>query len=108
MNTAISEVDLNPPFGLKIFRVELHLLVLLLSSCLNKKRIAQVVIVQMKRCLIVAVPVRRHGLTVGDPGVLYQDLHAGTAFTVGAAHEPFDRKPMIRFVRGPKDGGVQE
>lgn len=89
MNTAGSKVDLHAPFGLEIFWIELHLLILLLPSRLDKEGVAQIVIVQMKRRLIVPVPIGRHGLTVRNPRVFNQDLNIGAAFSISPAHKPF-------------------
>lgn len=104
MNAAGSKINLNAPFGLQIFRIELHFLVLLLPSRLNKERIAQIVIVQMKRRLIVPFSIGRHGLTVGDPCILDQNVNIGAALTIRPAHKPFNRKPMVSLVRGTEDG----
>ncbi len=99
MDTTRSKIDLNLPLGFKVFRVELDFMILLLSFGFDQKRITQVVIVQMERRLVVALSIGLDHLPVGDLGVLDKDIGIRNPVPVRPAHEPFDSKPMVRFMR---------
>lgn len=108
MDAAGSEIDLDLALGLQVLRIELDLVILLLPSGFHQERIAEVLVMQMKRRPIVSVPVGRDRLTVGNSRIFDQDLDVGTALSVRPAHESFDRKPMVRLVGGVQDLGKQE
>ena len=99
MNTAGSEVHLYFSFRLQVFRIKLDLMILLLSFGLHQEWVAKIVIMKMKRRLIVPISIGFHDLTVGDLGVLHQDIDIGAAFSIGVTDEPFDREPVVGFVR---------
>ena len=108
MDTARAEMNLNFSFRLQIFRIELNLVLLLLPSGLHIERIAEIVVVQMKRRRIVPISVGPHGLTVGDSRVLDQNFNIGYSFSVRSADKPLDRKTMIRLVGGKQQGRTSE
>ncbi len=59
-----SEINLDLALALKILRIELNLMVLLLALYLYKKRITEVVVMQVKRCPVISRIIRRDGLPV--------------------------------------------
>ena len=105
MDTAGPEVHLKFSFRLQVFRVKLDLMILLLSFGFHKERIAKIVVMKMKRRFIVSVSIGLYDLTVGDLGILHQDIDIGTAFSIGITDKPFDREPVVSLVRRRDDRG---
>ena len=73
-------------------------MILLFSSGLDQERIAQVIVVQMERRLVVAVSIGLDHLPVRDLGVFNKDISIRNPVPVRPAHEPFDRKSMVCFM----------
>lgn len=103
MYTAGSEVDLDPSLCLQVLRVKRNFLLLLLPSGFNQQRIAKIVVMKMKRRFIVSVSIGLDDLPVGDPGILDQDVYIRAPLPICPAHKPFDRKPMVGFMRRSDD-----
>jgi len=103
VNTAGPEVHLNFSFRLQVFRIKLYLMILLLSFGFHQQWIAKIVVMKMKRRLIVPISIGFHDLTVGDLGVLHQDIDIGAAFSIGVTDEPLDREPVVGFMRRRND-----
>lgn len=99
MNTAGSKVDLKFSLRLQVFWIKLDLMILLLSFGFRKQWVAEIVVMKVKRRLIVPIPIGLHDLTVGNLGILDQDVDVRAAFSIGVANKPFDREPMVSFVR---------
>ena len=99
MNTAGAKINLEFSLRLQVFRIKLDLMILLLSFRFYKQWIAQIVVMQMKGRFIVPIPIGLHDLTVGDLGIFHQDVDIPAALPIGLADKPFDREPMIGFVR---------
>jgi hypothetical protein len=77
---------------------------LLLPVCFDKQRIAEIVVVQMERRLIVSISVGLDDLPIGDLRILYKDIGTGYSLSICAADESFDSESMIGFMRGRADG----
>lgn len=108
MATAASKIHLDFSFCLQIFWIELNLLVLLFPPGLHVQWIAEIVVMKVKRRFIVPVSIGRHGLTVGDSGVLNKHLNIGAAFAIHPAHKSFDREPMVRLMCRSQDTGKEK
>ena len=55
---------------------------------------------QVKRRFVISVAIRRNGLPIRNPRVFDEDFYIGTRLAISSADKPFDRKPMISFMRG--------
>lgn len=99
MDTAGSKIHLNFSFRLQVLRIELNLMILLLSFGLHKQWIAEILVMKMKRRFIVPISIGLHDLTVGDLGVFHQDVDVRAALSVRITDEAFDRESMVSFVR---------
>ena len=100
MDTAGSKMNLNFSFRLQVFGIELDLVILLFSLCLNQERITEILVMQMKRRLVVPVSVGLDDLPVGDFGIFNKDVGIGDCLAIRPAHKSFDGEPMIGFMRG--------
>jgi hypothetical protein len=89
--------------GLKVIGIEDDFMLLLLGVRFDQKRIAEIVIMQVKSDLIVSVVVGADRLTDRDPRILNQDLDLGSGLPVFVAHETFDGESVIRFVRSKEN-----
>ena len=74
-------------------------MILLLSFGFDKERIAQILVVQMKRRFVVPISIGLDDLAIGDLGVFDQDVGIGKSLPVRSAHESFDGEAMICLVR---------
>jgi hypothetical protein len=105
VNAAGSEMDLNLALGFQVFRIELDLVILLLSFGFDEERIAQIVVVQMKRRFVVPVSIGLDHLAIGDLGIFDKDVDVRNGPPVRSTHEPFDGEAMICFMRGRDSRG---
>lgn len=103
MNTAGPEIYLNLAFRLKILRVEPNFLLLPFVSGFNQQRIAKIIVMEVKRRFIVPVSIRLDDLPVGYSRILDEYVDIRRPFSIGPADKPFNRKPMVRFMRRQHD-----
>lgn len=103
MHTAGPEINLDLAFRLEILRVKPNFLLLLLPPGFNQQRIAKIIVMEMKRRFIVPLSIRLDDLPVGDSRILDEHVDIRGPRSIGPADEPFDRKPMVRFVRRRND-----
>jgi hypothetical protein len=99
VNAAGSEMDLNLALGFQVFRIELDLVILLLSFGFDQERIAQIVVMQVERRFVVPVPIRFDHLAIGDLGIFDKDLSIRNGLPVPSTYEPLDGEAMICFMR---------
>lgn len=92
-------MDLNFALGFQVFRIELNPVMLLLSFGFDQERIAQIVVVQMERRLVVPISIGLDHLAIGDLGIFDKDVGVRDPLPVRSTHEPFDGESMIRFMR---------
>ena len=74
------------------------------SARRNEKRVAEIVIVQMKGDFIIAVTVGPYRLTDRHPRIFDQHLELSARLPILVAHKPFNGEPVIGFVCGEEDG----
>lgn len=98
VNAAGSEMDLNLALGFQVFRIELDLVILLLSFGFDQERIAQIVVVQMERRFVVPVPIGLDHLAIGDLGIFDKDVGVRNGLPIRSTHEPLDGEAMICFM----------
>jgi hypothetical protein len=72
----------------------------LLRAGLDQQRVAEIIIVQMKRNFVVAIAVSLNRLSNRNPGILNQHLNLRTPLAIPCTYEPFDREPVIGFMCG--------
>ncbi len=88
------------PLGLQILGIELNFELFLLGTGLDKQRVAEIIVVQVKCNFIVPIAIGLNRLSDSDPGILDQHLNLRTRLAILIAHEPFDRETMVGFMRG--------
>jgi predicted component of type VI protein secretion system len=103
MYAAGSKIDLDSSLRLQILRIKRDFLLLLLPPGFNQQRVAKIVVMKMKRRLVVSVSIGLDDLSVGDSCILDENVYIRTSFSIGPAYEPFDRKPMVGFMRRSND-----
>ena len=103
MYTAGSKIDLDSSFCLQVFRVKRNFLLLLLPPGFNQQRIAKIIVMKMKRRLVVSVSIGLDDLPVGDLRILDEHVYIRASFSICSADKPFDRKPMVGFMRCGND-----
>jgi len=99
MYTAGSKIHLKDSFCFQVLRVKRDFPLLLLPIRFNQKRIAKIIVVKMKCRLVIPAVIGLDDLPIGDFRILDEYVYICTAFTVCSAYNPFDRKPMVGFVR---------
>lgn len=103
MNTAGPEINLDLAFRLEILWVKPNFLLLLLFPGFNQQRIAKIIVMEVKRRFIVPVSIRLDDLPVGDSRILDEHVDIRRPSSLGPTDEPFDCKPMVRFMRRKHD-----
>ena len=99
MYTAGSKVDLNDSLCLQILWVKRDFLFLPLSVSFNQERIAEIIVMKMKRCLVIPVVIGFDNLPVGDSCIFDEHIYIRAAFPIRPADNPFDRKTVVGFMR---------
>ena len=100
MDTAGSKMNLNFALRLQILWIKLDFVVLLFSVGLDKERITEIVVMEVKGRLVISISIRLDDLPVGDLGVLNKDVRIRHPLAIGPTHKPFYREPMIGFMGG--------
>jgi hypothetical protein len=99
VGTTGPKIHLNDSLCLQILWVKRDFPLLLLSIRFNQERIAKVIVMKMKCRFVVPVVIGLDDLSIGDFCILDQYVYIRAAFTICSAYDPFDRKPMVSFVR---------
>ena len=99
MYTAGSKVNLNDSLCLQILWVERDFPLLPFSVRFNQERIAEIIVMKMKRRLVVSVSISLDDLPIGDPCILDEHIYIRAAFPIRPADNPFDRKTVVGFMR---------
>ena len=86
--------------SLEVLGIKLNFELFLLGTGLNKQRVAEVIVVQMKRNFIVAIAIGLNRLSDSDPSILDQHLNLRTRLAILITYEPFDRETVIGFMCG--------
>ena len=97
------KIDLNDSLSFQILRVERDFLLLLLPVGFDQQRIAKVVVMEMERGFEISVSVGLDDLPVRNLCVLDEDIYIRAAFPIRSADKPFNRKPVIGFMRRKHD-----
>jgi len=93
------EIDLDDSLCLQIFWVKRNFAFLPFSFGFDEKRIVKVIVMKVKRRFVVPLSVSLYDLSVGNPCILDEHINIRTAFSISSADIPFDRKPMVSFMR---------
>jgi len=101
-----SKIDLDSSLRLQILRVKRDLLLLLFPPGLNQQWIAKIVVMKMKRRLVVSISIGLDDLPVGNSRILDENVYIRAPFPIRPAYKPFDREPMVSFMRRRNDCGV--
>lgn len=98
-----SKINLKTALRLQIVGIERDFVLLLFGAGLDKKRIAEIIIMQMKGDFIVPVAVGPYRLTDRHPRIFDQYFKLGIGLPVFITHKPFNGKPMVGFMCGKND-----
>jgi hypothetical protein len=98
------KVDLNLSFRLQVLGVELNRTVLLLPLRFYQKRIAKIVVMEMKRRLVMSTSICLDDLPIRNLGIFDKNIGVGDSLAIRPTNIPFNGEAMVGLMGGRDHG----